>query len=319
MAWSSATGRDGRGGRGRWLPTATATALLAVIVAACGGGGLPLASGAIGTGNAAPTATPAILVSAAPSPTAQPTPEPATPVPTPVPTPAPTPAATPSGSGSVGGNGTIDAAALAAAGERLSDLKSYQFEITARSTNVPEFSATGMDVTVTSTIIREPTQAAHVLMVGKVEPMKGTYEVVIIGDRAWIRGGPLGDKWVETPASEGEGFMKSMEQFDPAFLYKSFGTEMISKLTKVGPEERNGVAAIHYTIPPAALGEIQVQAGLTGDWTFDVWIAEQDAYLVAMEMHGKGVDKKGQEGELLISIENSHLDDPANVVKPPVE
>jgi len=319
MAGSSATGRDERVGRGRWLPPATVAALLAVIVAACGGGGLPLASGATATGTAGPTASPTVVASPSPSPspspslTAQPTLEPATPVPTA----APTPAATPTGSSTAGGNGGVDDKALAAAGERLSNLKSYQFKIIARSTNVPQFSATGMDVTMTATIIREPTPAAHFLMVGKVEPMVGTLEAIIIGDKAWVRGGPTGDKWVAAPANEGGSVTKSMEQFDPGALYKSFGTEMIGKLTRVGPEDRNGVATIHYTIPAAALAGMGDDSGLTGDWTFDIWIAEQDAYLVAMEMHGQGVNEKGQEGELLISIENSHLDDPANVIEPP--
>ena len=311
MAGSLATGRDERVGRGRWLLSATVAALLAVIVAACGGGGLPFATGATATDTTGPTASPAVVASPSPSPTAQPTLEPATPVPTV----APTPAATPTGSG----NGGVDDTALAAAGERLSNLKSYQFKIIARSTNVPQFSATGMDVTMTATIIREPTPAAHFLMVGKVEPMVGTLEAIIIGDKAWVRGGPTGDKWVAAPANEGGSVTKSMEQFDPGALYKSFGTEMIGKLTRVGPEDRNGVATIHYTIPAAALAGMGDDSGLTGDWTFDIWIAEQDAYLVAMEMHGQGVNEKGQEGELLISIENSHLDDPANTVKPPVE
>jgi hypothetical protein len=213
----------------------------------------------------------------------------------------------------------LDTSVLAAAGERLADLDSYQFKIVVRSVNVPSFSETGMDLTITSTIVRRPTAAAHVLMVGKVEPMKGTYEVVSIGDRAWIRGQPTGGKWVASPASEGQSFMESMEQFNPASLYKTLGSELIDKLTKVGPEERNATPTVHYTIPPAALAKMEADAELKGQWAFDVWIAQEDPYLVAMEMHGQGVDSKGRPGELLISIENSHLNDPANVIEPPTE
>jgi len=322
MAGSTATGRDGRGGPRRWLPPSTVAALLAVIVAACGGGGLPLASGATGTGTAGPTASPAVLTSPSAAPTGPPTPGPATLVPTlgptPEPTLGPTPAVTPAESGNIAGNGGVDAAALAAAAERLSNLSSYRFKVVIRQTNVAAFGTGDIDMTVDATIIRKPVRASHIVMVGNVEPMKGTVEAITIGDDGWARMGGAGGKWKAAPPGGAADLMSSMEMFEPGVLYKELGTEVIGKLTRLGVEDHNGIQAAHYAVDASALPDLATMLKLKGELSFDLWVAEQQGYLVGLNVHGKGVTDKGQEGEVLLSVEVSHLDDPANVVKPPV-
>jgi hypothetical protein len=314
MAGSSATGQDERGGHGRWIPPVTVVALLAVIVAACGGGGLPPASGATTNGTSAVTASPAVVATPSPSPTAQPTLEPATPVPTLVPTPAPTP----SGSGSADGGG-VDAAALAAAAERLTGLASYRFTVVIRQTNVAVFGGGDVDMTVDATIIRSPVPASHILMVGKLEPMKGTVEAITIGDNGWARMGGAGNEWKAAPPGGAADLMKSMEVFEPGTLYKELGSEIIGKLVRLGIEEHNGIQASHYAVDAAALPELSTKLKLKGEATLGLWVAEQQGYLVALTVHGKGVTDTGQEGEVFLSVEVSHLDDPANVVEPPIK
>jgi len=312
MAGSSAAGRDGHGGRGRWLAPTTVAALLAVIVAACGGGGLPSGSGATGTGTAGPTASAAILASPSPSPTAQPTPEPATPVPTPAPTPQRSATPAPSGSGG------LDAAALAAAAERLSKLSSYRFKVIVRQTNVAAFGTGDIDMTVDATIFRKPVPASHIVMVGNVEPMKGTLEAITIGDDGWARMGEAGGEWKAAPPGEAADLMKSMEMFEPGTLYKELGTEMIGMLTRVGVEDHNGIQATRYTIDASALPQLSTMLELKGESSFDLWVAEEQGYLVGLNVHGKGVTDAGQEGEVLLSVEVSHLDDPTNIIEPPI-
>lgn len=275
---------------------------LAIGLAGCtGGGGLPGMSAGGGT-----TATSALPTSSAAT-TAQPT------------------SSATAGSTAVAGNTAAsstgagaDAAALAAAGTKLSNLDSYRFQVTLRSSGVPAISAGDMDVTFTATIVRKPVAASHLLMVGRQEPMLGTYEIITIGDKGWIRGAETGDTWIAAPKGEAAGFASSMAMFEPGSLYGSFGTQVADHLTRVGPEVRNGISSIHYTANAAAEAEVGRGAGLTGSWSMDVWIAEAQSYLVGMEIAGKGVSSAGTPGELQLSIEISHLDDPANVIKPPV-
>jgi hypothetical protein len=284
-------------------------ATLAIGMAGCtGGGGLPgMSAGGGGTASAPASVTAAPLVTASAMTTAQPTGS-AT---------AASTAVAGQTAGSSIGAGT-DAAALAAAGAMLSDLGSYRFEVTLRSSNVPAFSAGDMDITFTATIVRKPVAASHLLMEGRAEPMLGTYEVIIIGDEGWARGGEIGNAWIAAPKGEAASFASNMEMFEPGSLYGSFGTQVAKYLTRVGTEAHNGIPSIHYTADAAAEAEVGQSAGLTGSWSMDVWIAEAHAYLVGMEIAGKGVSSAGAPGELLLSIEVSHLNDSANVIEPPV-
>ena len=287
--------------------------LACLLVAGCGGGGLPGASGS-GGGSASPVA------SAAPSvaPTALPSTEPPTPSPTAAPTAPPTveptvaPTPTPK---SGGGTGGPDASALAVAGERLSDLNSYRFAVSMKKTNVKAFSGDDMDIEIAAWVVREPVASTHLLMEGRVEPMVGTYEVVAIGDKAWLRVGTDGD-WLAKDEG-GASLVESMQTFEPGTLYKGFGGELAGNLERVGTEEHNGVQTVHYRAGAAALAEIQASGGLDGDWSVDVWVSEEDGYLIGMEMTGQGTAANGKPGELALSIQLSHLDDPANVIEPP--
>jgi hypothetical protein len=284
--------------------------LACLLVIGCGGGGLPGASGSGGV-SASPVASAAPTAAATTPPSTEaPTPPP-TATPTAPPTAAPTAAPT-----SGGGSGGPDASALAAAGQRLSALNSYRFDVSMRKTNVAAFSGEDMDISIAATVVREPVAATHLVLEGRLEPMLGTYEIVAIGDKAWLRTGTDGE-WMARDKG-GASLVDSMRTFEPGTLYQGFGSELAGSLERVGTEEHNGVQTVHYRAGAAALAEIKASGGLDGDWSVDIWVSEEDGYLIGMEMTGTGAAADGKPGELALSIQLSHLDDPANVIEPPV-
>jgi hypothetical protein len=82
---------------------------------------------------------------------------------------------------------------------------------------------------------------------------------------------------------------------------------------QLGPESKNGRATIHYradAADPVASG-----GGLTSGGV-DVWIARTGGALISIAADGT-IDVDGTATPVTLAIDVTHIDDPANRVRPP--
>jgi hypothetical protein len=205
-------------------------------------------------------------------------------------------------------SGEVD---LIDAADALADFKSYRVAIVTRGL-VPSSAADGR-VTMNSTLVQGDNPAAEFTMTG-VDGFEGVangpLRAVVIGDRAWLRSGSGG--WVNSPGGAAD--------FDALFTTLS-PTELVSgfealgpAFVKVGAEGKNGRATTHYRVDPRH--QAAVDAGLTsGD--VDAWIAEDGGALISLAVDGT-VDVDGTATPVILQIDVTHIDDPANRIRPPV-
>lgn len=237
-----------------------------------------------------------------------PTPRPSRFVATPAPPPEPDPTATevdevptlrpdPSGAGP----DLVDAA------NGLAVLASYRVSVTTRGL-VPATPPNGL-VSMTSTLVQGEEPEARFAMVGVAGFTGGRLDAVVIGDRAWLREG--GGAWTPSPGGAGD-FDAAFTTLAPISLVGAFET-LTPTLTRVGTETRNGRKAVHYHAD--AGDDAAVAAGLSKG-TVDAWIASAGD-LVALAIDGTW-DLDGTPSRVLLRIDVTHVDDPANDVKPPI-
>jgi hypothetical protein len=138
----------------------------------------------------------------------------------------------------------------------------------------------------------------------------GPLRAIVIGDRSWLRSGSGG--WANSPGGAAD--------FDALFTTLS-PTELVSgfealgpAFVKVGAERKNGRATTHYRVDPKH--QAAVDAGLTsGD--VDVWIADDGGALISLAADGT-VDVDGTGTPVILQIDVTRIDDPANRIRPPV-
>jgi hypothetical protein len=204
-------------------------------------------------------------------------------------------------------SGEVD---LIGAADALADLDSYRVDIVSRGL-VPSSAADGR-VTMSSTLIQGDHPAAAFTMTG-VDGLEGSsdapLQAIVIGDEAWLRSGS--GRWTKTPGGAAD--------FDAAFTSLS-PTELVGgfeplgpAFTKVGPETKNGRATTHFraeAADPAA-----TEAGLTAGGV-DLWVGRDAGELVAILADGT-VDVDGTVTPVYLRIDVTHVNDPANKVRPP--
>jgi hypothetical protein len=210
-----------------------------------------------------------------------------------VPTPRPLPAA-----------GTAD---LVDAANALADLDSYRFSV--RTTGfVPASSRDGL-VTMLSTLVLGAEPAARFTIVG-IDGIEGSrLEAIVIGDRAWVR--DAGRSWVVSPGGAAD-FDAAFTALSPIDLAGQF-EGLAPGLTTVGAERRNGIASRRYHVDSGAAGA--ADAGLSAG-AADAWLAVHGGYLVGLHVNGTW-DIDGVPTPVTLRLEVSHVDDPANVIRPP--
>jgi hypothetical protein len=127
--------------------------------------------------------------------------------------------------------------------------------------------------------------------------------IVQVGDQSWVKSADQ-TAFQPIPAELSSAMLGA---FDPAVILGAFAQiDWTRDALDQGPEEKNGVPSRHYRIDPtSAAGTLTVPPGSS----IDAWIAD-DGYLVAWE-------STGFTGKQDISIEVTHVDDPANVVDAP--
>jgi hypothetical protein len=199
---------------------------------------------------------------------------------------------------------------LIGAADALADLDSYRVSVVSRGL-VPSSSPDGR-VTMTSTLVQGDHPAASLTMAG-VDGFEGLasgpFDAIVIGDEAWLRSGS--GRWAKSPGGAAD-FDAVFTTLSPSELVGGFEA-LGPAFVRVGPESKNGRATIHYRVDAA--DPVASSNGLTsGD--VDVWIERSGGALISIAADGT-VDVDGTETPVLLTIEVTHINDPANKVRPP--
>ena len=131
-------------------------------------------------------------------------------------------------------------------------------------------------------VVNSPEEASSLLQEeldadGNVTSSSG---IVVIGDAAWVGDG---DTWTPIPAAQAAAFIGSMSAFRPEQMFGLYFAGIGGNFGEVGSESKNGIDSTHYQGDEeigAILGAI---AGFDGQWSSDVWIANDGGYLVHSE------------------------------------
>lgn len=200
-----------------------------------------------------------------------------------------------------------DGADLVAAADALADLDSYRVTIVSRG--LVESSSADGTVTMTSTLVQGAAPAAGFTMRGVAGLEGGSLEAIVIGDEAWLRAG--GGRWLKSPGGAAD-FDAAFTTLSPTALVLGF-EELAAAIHQISTERRNGIPTVRYR---AESGDPEAAAaGLTGGRA-DLWLAADGGYLVALVIDGTW-DMDGVPTPILLKIDVSGINDPANRIKPP--
>jgi len=268
--------------------------LLAVLAAACGGGGdEPQAEGSptpSPTGEESPTASPVA------SPTASPT----------------------------------EVVATLPPCQALQDFETYRYSFNMEISS-PEPSETPAQpaLTPTATITREFPPGSYLfeyaMNVSYQAPDRfealisaaggDWYPMIFIGDEAWVQ---LENIWTES-ASPGVGY-------EPVSICEAVLADLDLSLVEPQEEEINDVKTLHYTFSDAfsegAMGKIYGEQSDMGillkNLDVDLWLAEKDNWPVRIDTSSSGVYADGRELRVHLLIEISDVNDEDIRVEPPL-
>lgn len=161
-----------------------------------------------------------------------------------------------------------------------------------------------------STLVQGDAPAARFSMAGVAGFAGGRLQAVVIGDQAWLREGSAG--WVKSAGGAAD-FDAAFTTLSPIDLVAGFEA-LSSALAPAGTETRNGRRAIHYR---AADGDAAAtEAGLSKG-SIDAWFAPGGGALVALDIDGTW-DLEGGPTVVLLQIDVTRVNDPANRISPPV-
>jgi hypothetical protein len=204
-------------------------------------------------------------------------------------------------------SGVID---LIDAADALADLDSYRVSVVSRGL-VPS-SATDGRVTMTSTLVQGDPPAASFTLEG-VDGLEGfasgPLHAVVIGDEAWLRSGS--GSWSKSPGGAAD-FDAAFTTVSPSELVSGFDA-LGPAFAEIGPETKNSRPTIHYRAD--ATDPKATDSGLTSGHV-DVWLAREGQYLISVRADGT-MDVDGTATPILLDIDVTHINDPANRVRPP--
>ena len=213
--------------------------------------------------------------------------------------------------GPTGGDG---GEAFNAATTALDALDSYAFRVEISSTSVSGDVTTTSHNVMSGVVVNSPEEASSLIQEdldadGNVTSSSG---IVVIGDAAWVGDG---DTWTPIPAAQAQTFIQSMAAFRPEQMFSLYFAGFGGNFSEVGSESKNGIDSTHYQGDEefgTLLGQI---AGFQGQWSSDVWIANDGGFLVHSEA-GAEADASGDAGSYLIVVD---ITDPnsAGPIEPP--
>ena len=134
--------------------------------------------------------------------------------------------------------------------------------------------------------------------------------VVRINGKLWA---DSGSGLVETTDATA---VAAAEYLLPAALFGAADDTYVARMTTVGVEQQNGVAAVHLVASPDLIEENGAgqQFGLRdATWTWDVWVAKDGGYIVRYEL--LGTTTAGATASLVVDL--TEINSAANVVAAP--
>ncbi|MBI3746049.1 MAG: hypothetical protein HY264_05915 [Chloroflexi bacterium] len=285
----STTGKGPRGARQfrghRHVGVGTLVAALAV--SACGG-----------SASAAPTTAAGSRTGAGATPTAAATRNQATP--------------------SAGSGGANGGTAFAAASTALDALASYNFRVEFQSTSVTGSVTTASHTLMTGTVVNKPEKASSLLQsdLDASGNVTGGLGIVTIGSQAWISSSGPNGPWTEVPSAQADTFIQSLVGYRPEQMFGLYFAGIGGNFTAAGTETKNGVATTRYSGDQAVGALLGAVAGFQGQWSSDVWIANEGGYLVHSE--AKAAAATGAEGgSFLILVDITNPNSAGPVQSPP--
>jgi hypothetical protein len=204
--------------------------------------------------------------------------------------------------------GAVD---LIGAADALADHRSYRVGVVTRGL-VPSSAADG-SVTMTSTLVLGDHPAAAFTLAG-VDGFEGVgsgpIQAVVIGDEAWIRSGS--GAWRKSPGGAAD-FDAAFTTLSPTELVGAFES-LAPAFVRVASETTLGQSTTHYRVDRT--DQAAADAGFTTG-AIDVWLARPGGELISIVADGT-FDVDGTATAVLLRIDVTHIDDPANRVRPPI-
>lgn len=191
-----------------------------------------------------------------------------------------------------------DTGGLTGAAARLSSIGSYKFKMTLKGGS---FGTMLGAEPITGTVTMNP-KAAKMSMMG--------IEMIEANGKSWIK---MGTDWTE---STDDSTSSLADSFAPEKMFGSTLSGAAAESYKaVGEEQKNGVAAVHYTADASELGDYASLFGIEGNatWSADVWVAKGGGYPVSMSVQATGGSEKFE-----MTFDITDINNPSNKVESPV-
>ncbi|TAJ99237.1 MAG: hypothetical protein EPO36_13190 [Chloroflexota bacterium] len=213
--------------------------------------------------------------------------------------------------GPTGGDGSE---AFNAATTALDALDSYAFRVEIMTTTVSGEVTNSSHMVMSGIVTHDPEEASSLIQEdldadGNVTSSTG---IVVIGDEAWLGDG---DTWTPVPAAQAQAFITSMASFRPEQMFSLYFAGIAGNFDEVGSESKNGIDSTHYQGDEEVGSILGAIAGFQGEWSSDVWIANDGGFLVHSEA-GAEAAAGPEAGQYLIVVDITDPND-AGPIEPP--
>jgi hypothetical protein len=212
----------------------------------------------------------------------------------------------------IAGDGTE---AFNAATTALDALDSYAFRVEISSTTVTNGTTSTSHSVMSGVVVHSPEEANSLIQEeldadGNVTSSSG---IIVIGEEAWIGDGAGG--WTLIPAAQAAAFIQSMASFRPEQMFGLYFAGIGGNFSEVGSESKNGIDSTHYQGDEEIGAILGAVAGFQGEWSSDVWIANDGGFLVHSEA-GADAAAGPEAGSFLIVVDITDPND-AGPIEPP--
>lgn len=206
------------------------------------------------------------------------------------------------------------------AAQKLNELDSYKFEVELTSSSAVGGQMTSEGTTkLSGTVINAPEKASSLSMV-TLDPLGNVTDAtdfVLIGADAWIRSGGEGAAWERVPADQATFMTAVIDAFRPEQMFSTYFAPVGADNSRVGDEEKNGIASTHYRGGESVGLILGAIAGVQGSWASDIWIARDGGYLVSSTAGVEAATASGG-GSFQIQVDITDVESPDNRVEPPI-
>jgi hypothetical protein len=225
----------------------------------------------------------------------------------------------------IGGGNEGTRAAIERAADALSQLRSYRYSVDVIGRDLPTLQASTFDLATEGTLERSTDLAIDAVIGSRMREPDGSAAVSSGGQRYMVgRGFVWGTDNVSgdlEPRRE-PSTVAAIEALTPEGSAARYVTPFAAGFERVGPERHAGIATQHYRATAKGEAAYAKVLAFKGPLTADLWIASDDAYLVAAKVTGQDshVDSRTNnevDDGFLLDFEVTRANDPANVVTLP--